>query len=74
MIQNRKQEHRQSVLKMATYVFLFCVIGIILNIAGAHFAARFNLPLYLDSVGTVLIAVVGGYLPGVITGFLSNVK
>ena len=73
MIQNRKQEHRQSVLKMATYVFLFCVIGIILNIAGAHFAARFNLPLYLDSVGTVLIAVVGGYLPGVITGFLSNV-
>ena len=73
MTQNKEQAYRQSILKMATYGFLFCVVGIVLNIGGAHLATRLNLPLYLDSIGTVLIAVIGGYLPGVITGFLSNV-
>ncbi|MDO4540430.1 MAG: HD domain-containing phosphohydrolase, partial [Syntrophomonadaceae bacterium] len=32
-----------------------------------------ELPLFLDSIGTVLSAVAGGYLPGIIVGFLSNV-
>lgn len=32
-----------------------------------------GLPLYLDTVGTVLVAILGGYLPGVMVGFITNV-
>ena len=53
--------------------FLLCVAGIILNIALNHIAAALHIPLYVDSVGTVLTAVLGGYLPGMLTGFLTNV-
>lgn len=52
--------------------FLLCVAGIILNIALNHIAAALHIPLYVDSVGTVLTAVLGGYLPGMLTGFLTN--
>ena len=31
-----------------------------------------DLPLYLDTVGTVTAAVIGGYLPGVLVGFVTN--
>ena len=73
MMKNEKQKYDHGILRMATYGFLFCILGIVINIAGAQFASRLGLPLYLDSIGTVMIAVIGGYLPGVITGFLSNV-
>ena len=32
----------------------------------------FDIPIYLDSVGTIIVAVLGGGLPGIIVGFLSN--
>ena len=52
---------------------LLCAIGIAVNILLSRLAALLHIPLYLDCVGTVLIAVVGGYLPGMLTGFLTNV-
>ena len=51
---------------------LLCAAGIVLNILLNRLAALVGIPLYLDSVGTVFTAVVGGYLPGILTGFLSN--
>ncbi len=55
------------------YAVLFCIAGIALNMIGSWIAKLLQLPLFLDSIGTVLVAAVGGYLPGVIVGFLSNV-
>ena len=52
---------------------LFCLAGIALNIVLNKLASLLHIPLYLDSVGTVLTAVVGGYLPGMLTGFFTNV-
>ena len=52
---------------------LMCVIGIALNLLLSELARLLHIPLYLDSVGTVLTAIVGGYLPGMLTGFLTNV-
>ena len=49
-----------------------CVCGILINIAGTKLASALNLPLYLDSIGTVLVASLGGYLPGIIVGFMNN--
>ena len=33
----------------------------------------FGLPLFLDNVGTLSAAILGGYLPGVIVGYLTNI-
>ena len=47
--------------------------GILINVVGAKLALYFRLPLFLDSIGTVLVAVIGGYMPGIAVGFLTNV-
>ncbi|MBP3754277.1 MAG: HD domain-containing protein [Lachnospiraceae bacterium] len=52
---------------------LVCVAGIVLNIVLGQIVSMFGLPLYLDTVGTVTVAVLGGYLPGVFVGFVTNV-
>ena len=52
---------------------LFCVLGTGLNMACSALVSVLGLPLYLDTVGTVVVAVSGGYLPGVIVGFLTNI-
>ena len=51
---------------------LFCLAGIALNVLGARFVALTGLPLFLDSPGTVLVAAIGGYLPGIVVGYLTN--
>ena len=52
---------------------LVCVAGIVLNIVLGQIVSMFGLPLYLDTVGTVTVAVLGGYLPGVFVGFVTNI-
>ena len=54
------------------YCFALCAAGIALNLLLGRLAVLARIPLYLDSVGTVLTAVLGGYLPGMMVGFLSN--
>ena len=51
---------------------LFCFAGVALNVIGARLVAFFHWPLFLDSPGTILVAAIGGYLPGIVTGYLSN--
>lgn len=50
-----------------------CAVGIALNLLLGAAVAALGLPLYLDTVGTVLVAVTGGYLPGVFVGFVTNI-
>ena len=50
-----------------------CLCGIALNMILNAAVVAMRLPLYLDTVGTVLVAVLGGYLPGVIVGFATNI-
>lgn len=47
--------------------------GIALNVAGSKLNGALGLPLYLDNLGTILIAAIGGYLPAVSVGFFSNI-
>jgi response regulator RpfG family c-di-GMP phosphodiesterase len=50
--------------------FAGCVL---INFILPRTASYFNLPLYLDNVGTLLAAVLGGYLPGIFVGYLNNI-
>lgn len=54
-------------------VILLIVVGLLLNVIPAKIALALGLPLYLDCLGTVLTAMLGGYLPAVVVGFAVNV-
>ena len=50
--------------RMNVTALFFCAVGIALNLLLSAVAAALGLPLYLDTVGTITIALLGGYLPG----------
>lgn len=51
----------------------FAVICFLLNIVGALLATTLKLPVYFDSLGTILVSIVGGYVPGIAVGYATNV-
>lgn len=55
------------------FALIMCLMGVVINMALNSLVSALDLPLYLDTVGTVLVAALGGYLPGVIVGFFTNV-
>ncbi len=48
-------------------------LAIGINLAMGQFAAAAALPLFLDTVGTVLVAVLAGLAPALLTGLISQV-
>lgn len=49
-----------------------CVAGLFLNLAGSAAAKAFHLPIFLDTCGTIFVAALGSYMPGIAIGFLTN--
>ena len=56
----------------AIYTVILIVLGVLLNRLGSRLVAAFELPLYLDSIGTMVVAAVGGLAPGTLVGFVTN--
>lgn len=52
---------------------LLCLAGILINYIFSLTVKAFGLPLYLDNVGTMLCAILGGWLPGVVVGLMNNI-
>ena len=52
---------------------IFGVICLAVNFLGVQIAGALHTSLYLDNVGTILSAVLGGPLVGIIVGYLSNI-
>ena len=61
---------RRKQNRIASFI---CAGGIALNLLLNAAVSAFGLPLYLDTVGTVIVAAMGGYLPGVFVGFVTNI-
>lgn len=63
-----------SVAKFKKYAGLFSVyIGFILiNIILNRVCILLEIPLYLDCIGTLLAAALGGFFPGIIVGYATN--
>lgn len=59
----------RATLKLA----IICAAGIIMNVVGATVAKYLNLPVFFDTFGTVFIAALGGYVPGIAVGFFTNI-
>ena len=49
------------------------VFGIVLNLVCGKAAELLQLPFYFDCIGTIAAAITGGFLPGVLVGFTTNV-
>ncbi|MBO4474819.1 MAG: HD domain-containing protein [Clostridiales bacterium] len=54
-------------------LIILCFIGIAVNLALSKLSGAYGLPFYLDAVGTVFAAAVGGTLPGIIVGLSTNI-
>ena len=50
----------------------FCALCIALNILGAQVALVLHLPIFLDCFGTILASIIGGYIPGIAVGYITN--
>ena len=49
------------------------IIGIIINCVLGFITYKTGLPLYMDTVGTIGATMIGGALPGIVVGVLSNI-
>ncbi len=58
--------------KRGLIIVLLCLAGLLINILGVRLARALNLPLYLDNIGSALVAALGGYIPGIVVGFFTN--
>lgn len=59
--------------EFTTFSIVLIAVGIGLNIGMGQVPRLVGLPLYLDSIGTVLVGVLVGPWAGAVTGFLANV-
>lgn len=53
-------------------VFSLMTVGVAVNLGMGQVVTLLKIPLYLDSLGTVVVAALCGIVPAVITGILSN--
>ncbi|MBR4168619.1 MAG: HD domain-containing protein [Lachnospiraceae bacterium] len=59
--------------KYFLFQIAFFALTVAINFVLPRIATYFNIPLYLDNIGTLLAAVLGGYLPGIFVGYLNNI-
>lgn len=69
-IQQRLEQRDAKTVDKSMIVLI--VLGLLVNIGGSKLALALNIPIFLDCIGTVGAAVLGGALPGIIVGFLTN--
>lgn len=48
-------------------------VAIVINLVGGQLVAVLKLPIYVDSIGTILVGALCGPLAGALTGFVSNI-
>ena len=59
--------------KYIVWMVLFLILSVMTNIVFNRLVGAMGLPLYIDNIGTLTAAAVGGYLPGIIVGYLTNI-
>ena len=65
-----KTTQRAFTKKRIIYTVLLCAAALALNLLGSFICTKTGTPLYLDTVGTVSAAAIGGFIPGLITAFV----
>lgn len=55
-----------------TKILALIAVAIVVNIVGGQANDLLHLPIFLDSIGTILVAVLAGPIAGAVTGVLTN--
>lgn len=55
-----------------TFTLVLIALAIVINIVAGQLVSLLKLPVYLDSIGTVLVGVLAGPAAGGLTGLLTN--
>ena len=63
-----------TIAKSRRYIGLISVylVCILINILFSRLCGLLEIPLFLDCIGTLLAAICGGFLPGIIVGYVTN--
>jgi HD-GYP domain-containing protein (c-di-GMP phosphodiesterase class II) len=67
-----RTEKSKTAKKLANKLIFFAG-AVLVNFLLPRAAGALKLPLYLDNVGTLVAAVLGGYVPGITVGYLNNI-
>lgn len=59
-------------MRLDTRTWALIPLAVAINVAAGSIASYFRLPLYLDSLGTILVASLAGPAAGALTGAVSN--
>lgn len=59
-------------MKIETRTLALIAFGAVINIVMGQINQWLRLPIFLDSIGTVLVAVLGGVVAGALTGLVGN--
>ncbi len=69
----REKEGKEIVRSKKIRLFLIYVLFVFINMSVNRLVKALGLPLYVDNIGTLLGAVLGGYLPGIFVGYITNI-
>ncbi len=61
--------HKQVILRLVA----LSLIGLAFNLIGAEIVSALGLSIYCDFIGTAVVAAIGGPLPGIVIGLLTNI-
>jgi energy-coupling factor transport system substrate-specific component len=59
--------------EFTSYAWILLVVGIGINVVGAFIAQSLRLPIWLDAIGTILVAVLAGPWVGAASGAATNI-
>ncbi|WP_116134439.1 ECF transporter S component [Tropicimonas sp. IMCC34043] len=59
-------------MRLDTRTLVLMAVAIVINVVVGQIAVWVKLPLYVDAVGTVLVAILAGPIAGALTGVLTN--
>lgn len=66
---NQPKKKEEYIMKKLSKLTIFLIpIGIAVNVVGGQLAILLKLPLFLDSIGTIVVGAVCGGLPGALVG------
>ena len=66
------QKSSRMIWKKIRNFFLLVAGGIAINLILSKIVTSLELPIYLDSIGTILVSMVGGFVPGILVGYATN--
>lgn len=69
-------DYKIGIRKNHRNVIILCIASVLINVVFARLAQflsqNFGMQLWFDTIGTVLAAAMGGYLPGIFVGLVTN--